>query len=484
VTATQPVTRAQAAIATRAKTTIRPMTTTRPMTEIAPVLAIAPVPAISWSPRARLPRLLAGIGGERTAGLREHERHYGPLPVARPSGGRSRGRHPERLIDVVEAAGLTGRGGSGFPVGRKMRSVAAGGGRKAVVANGAEGEPASRKDRLLLNRLPHLVLDGITLAAQAVGADEAYLCVHGTEGALLDRLDHALEERQAAGLDPVPIQLAGLPARYVSSEQSSIVQYLNGGPAKPTFSPPRPHERGVNGKPTLVHNVETLAHLALIARRGGRWFRSAGLPSAPGSMLVTVSGAVTRPGVYEIEMGTPAGQVVMLAGGPAEPLQALLVGGYFGAWLPVEAAWTAPMTHAGLKAMGGALGAGMVIALPAAACPIAETARVVRYLAEESAGQCGPCLFGLPALADALASLAYSGDSRERDRGIDDIAALIPLIEGRGACRHPDGATQLVRSLLTAFPADAHWHQWQGACDGVRRPPLLPLPRDEEREWD
>ena len=296
-----------------------------------------------------------------------------------------------------------------------MRSVAAGGGRKAVVANGAEGEPASRKDRLLLTRLPHLVLDGITLAAQAVGADEAYLCVHGTEGALLDRLDHALEERQAAGLDPVPIQVAGLPGRYVSSEQSSIVQYLNGGPAKPTFSPPRPHERGVNGKPTLVHNVETLAHLALIARHGDRWFRGAGLPSAPGSMLVTVSGAVSRPGVYEIEMGTPAGQVMMLAGGPAEPLQALLVGGYFGAWLPVEAAWTVPMTHAGLKAVGGALGAGIVIALPAAACPIAETARVVRYLAEESAGQCGPCLFGLPALADALANLAYSG-GRERDR--------------------------------------------------------------------
>ena len=473
VTAAQPVTRADTAIATRAMTATRPTTT------------IAPASVIPWSPRVRLPRLLTGIGAGRTAGLREHERHYGPLPA--PARGRFRSRRPERLIDVVEAAGLTGRGGSGFPVGRKMRSVAAGGGRKAVVANGAEGEPASRKDRLLLSRLPHLVLDGITLAAQAVGADEAYLCVHGTEGALLDRLDHALEERQAAGLDPVPIQLAGLPGRYVSSEQSSIVQYLNGGPAKPTFSPPRPHERGVNGKPTLVHNVETLAHLALIARRGNQWFRGAGLPSAPGSMLVTVSGAVARPGVYEIEMGTPVGQVVMLAGGPAERLQALLVGGYFGAWLPVKAAWTVPMTHAGLKAAGGALGAGMVIALPAAACPIAETARVVRYLAEESAGQCGPCLFGLPALADALAGLAYSGGSggsEGRDRSADDIAALIPLVEGRGACRHPDGATQLARSLLTAFPADADWHRWQGACDGVRRPPLLPLPDDEQRDWD
>jgi NADH:ubiquinone oxidoreductase subunit F (NADH-binding) len=281
--------------------------------------------------------------------------------------------------------------------------------------------------------------------------------------------------------DPVRIQVAGLPARYVSSEQSSIVHYLNGGPGVPTFSPPRPHERGVDGKPTLVHNVETLAHLALIARHGDRWFRGAGLPSAPGSMLVTVSGAVAWPGVYEIEMGTPIGQVMMLAGGPVEPLQALLVGGYFGAWLPAEAAWPVPMTHAGLKAAGGALGAGIVIAFPASSCPLAETARVARYLAEETAGQCGPCMFGLPALADALGHLAYSGG---RAGAIDQIAALLPVIEGRGACRHPDGATQLVRSVLRAFPADARWHEQRGACAGVARRPLLPLPDDDERDWD
>ena len=450
------------------------------MTAIQMGTAIVPAATATMavrSPRApqrtRLPRLLAGAGGP--CELREHERRYGPLP------GRAGGRRPERLIDVAEAAGLTGRGGAGFPAGRKMRSVAAGPGRKVVLANGAEGEPGSRKDWLLLTKVPHLVLDGITLAAQAVGADEAYLCVHGNEHVLLDRLGDAVEERRVAGLDPVPVQLAGLPGRYVASEQSSIVHYLNEGPAKPTFSPPRPHERGVHGKPTLVHNVETLAHLALIARYGDRWFRGAGLPSAPGSMLTTVSGAVRRPGVYEIEMGTPIGQVVMGAGGTAEPLQALLVGGYFGAWLPAEQAWQVPMTHMTLKAAGGALGAGIVIALPAMSCPIAETARVVRYLAEESAGQCGPCVLGLPALADALGHLAYSGG---RDGAVDDVAALIPLIEGRGACRHPDGATQLVRSLFRAFPADAHRHQLFGACEGVRRPPLLPLPGDEERDWD
>jgi len=428
------------------------------------------------SPGLRLPRLLAGISYYSVAGLRDHERQYGPLPLWGTSGR----RRPARLIDIVDASGLTGRGGAGFPTGRKMRSVASGPGSAVVVANGAEGEPASCKDRLLLTRLPHLVLDGITLAAHAVGAREAYLCVHGQESDLLDALDDAVAQRSAAGLDPVPIQVTGIPGRYVASEQSSIVQYLNGGPAKPTFSPPRPHQRGVHGRPTLVNNVETLAHLALIARFGDRWFRGVGLPSAPGSTLVTVSGAVARPGIYEIELGTPAGQVVLLAGGPAERPAALLVGGYFGAWLPAAAAWPVPMCHAALKAAGGAMGAGMVIVLPVSSCGLAETARVVRYLADENAGQCGPCMFGLPALADAMADLAYHGGRR---RALKRVASLAGLVAGRGACRHPDGAVQLVRSALRAFEADALRHDHRGPCPGVTRAPLLPVPSDADWDW-
>jgi len=424
---------------------------------------------------AALPRLLAGLEHyQQVLGLAEHERSYGMLWLRGPSGR----RRPERLIDIVEASGLTGRGGAGFPTGRKMRSVAGRGG-AVVVANGAEGEPASAKDRLLLTQLPHLVLDGITLAADAVGANEAYLCVHRQEHDLLDSLAAAAAERMRAGFDPVPVQITGIPGRYVSSEQSSIVQYLNGGPGKPTFSPPRPHESGVQGRPTLVNNVETLAHVALVARHGDRWFRTAGLPSAPGSMLVTVGGAVERPGVYEIELGTRLGELIMLAGGPAEDLQALLVGGYFGTWLPVEVAWPVRMTQASLRAVGGALGAGVVIALPDSSCGLAETARVLRYLAEQGAGQCGPCLMGLPALAGTLTDLAFHGG---RGKAADAVAALIPLIEGRGACRHPDGATQLVRSAMRAFSTDAGWHDHCGPCDGVGRAPLLPVPGDEEDE--
>jgi NADH:ubiquinone oxidoreductase subunit F (NADH-binding) len=412
--------------------------------------------------RRAVPRLLAGLSYHHLVGLAEHEGFYGPLPEV--------GR---RFIDVVDASGLTGRGGAGFPTGRKLRSVAVRRGKKVVVANGSEGEPASSKDRLLLTRLPHLVLDGIAVAVASVGASEAYLALHGHEKQLIAHLEAAIAERN----DPVPVQVTGIPAMYVSSEQSAVVQYINGGPGKPTFSPPRPHERGVRGLPTLVNNVETLAHLALIARHGDGWFRSAGLPAAPGSTLVTVSGAVNRPGVYEVEMGVPIGEVIMQAGGPAESLQALLVGGYFGAWLPVGTAWPVPLTHAALKATGGALGAGIIIALPESSCMLAETARVVRYLASEGAGQCGPCAFGLPALADAMAELAFHGG---RGRTAARISALIPLVEGRGACRHPDGVTQLVRSALRAAATDAHWHDEAGPCPGVRRAPLLPVPGDEE----
>jgi NADH:ubiquinone oxidoreductase subunit F (NADH-binding) len=421
--------------------------------------------------RTRVPRLLAGAGTSQPIGLLEHERLHGQLqlPAARVQRESAR-----RLIDLIERSGLTGRGGAGFPTGRKLRSVAASKGRPVVLANGAEGEPASAKDRMLLIRSPHLVLDGISLAAFAVGADRAFLALHRHEARLGANLEAAAEARAAAGIDEIPLEIVGIPGRYVSSEQSAIVQYLNGGPAVPTFSPPRTHERGFDGRPTLVNNVETLAHIALIARHGDRWFRSAGVPEAPGTMLVTVDGAVARPGVYEIELGMPVGAVLMLAGGLTEPPQAILTGGYFGTWLPAEIAWQLPLTRRDVTAAGGALGAGVIVALPESSCGLAETARVLRYLASETAGQCGPCVFGLPALADALADLAYQGERRVSGQ----VFALIGLVEGRGACKHPDGAAQLARSAFRAFSADVAWHRERGPCYGVRRRPVLPIPGD------
>ena len=252
--------------------------------------------------RGGLPRLLAGLSYYHPSHLADHERTYGPLPVV--------GR---RFIDVVDASGLTGRGGAGFPAGRKMRGVASGRGAKVVVANGVRVARASSKDRLLLTRLPHLVLDGVEAAAMAVGAADAYVCAHQHDTELLARLEAAVEERD----DRVRVTVTGVPGRYVASEQSALVQYLTGGPAKPRYTPPRPHRAW---RPRAADPGEQCRDACACGTDSpvrGPLVPGCQLPAAPGSMLVTVSGAVCRPGIYEIELGTPIGQVLGRAGGPS-----------------------------------------------------------------------------------------------------------------------------------------------------------------------
>src|SRR5205807_5942897 len=188
---------------------------------------------------------------------------------------------------------------------------------------------------------------------------------------------------------------------FVSGEETALVNRLGGGPAKPTFVPPRPFERGI-----LVQNVETLAQLALVARHGPHWFRSLGGEEEPGSALVTITGAVVRPGVYEVALGERLDRVLGAAGGPSEPLRALLVGGYFGGWVDASRAAWLRLLDADLRAAGAMLGARAIVALPATADGLRESARIARYLADESAGQCGPCVNGLAAIAGALERLA------------------------------------------------------------------------------
>jgi NADH:ubiquinone oxidoreductase subunit F (NADH-binding) len=411
-------------------------------------------------------------------GLEAHAARYGPVPPV-PSGPASQAQ----LIGAVERAGLTGRGGAAFPAARKMRAVTGAAARRGrrrgspvLIANGAESEPVSGKDAILLRQSPHLVLDGIALAAGAVGAARAFLCVDSGDPARPGHLRAAVAERQRAGLPGPEVRVVEVPGGYVASEESALVNFLNGGPAVPLYVPPRPFERGVASQPTLVHNVETLAHLALIARYGPGWFAAVGTREAPGSALVTMSGAVNRPGVYEIGLGLPAGELIGLAGGAAVPLQAILAGGYFGGWLPLPGAAAVPVSPPGLRSAGASLGAGVLIAVPAACCGLAETARVLRYLAGQSAGQCGPCTFGLPAIADALAHLAWQGRD---ERASEWLGSLLPLVGKRGACHLPDGAVALVASALRVFAGDLEQHLTRGPCPGAGRPPVLPVPRPQ-----
>jgi len=409
---------------------------------------------------SQAPGRLTGLFGAVT--LAEHRQRYGPLPAA----------DGPALIDAVRRAGLRGRGGAGFPTGRKLAAVAAGR-RPVVVANGCEGEPASAKDRTLLGNAPHLVLDGAVLAARAVGAARVVLCVHrGSPRA--QALAQAVASRPADG---VAVEVAQVPRRYVASEESALVHFLNDGEARPTSVPPRPFEKGVGGRPTLVDNVETLAHLALIAAGGPDWFRQLGTDSDPGTSLVTMAGAVAHPAIHEISLGVPLGQVIELAGGPAQELSAVLVGGYFGAWVPVRAAYRLPLSHDTPPGGGPALGAGALVALPAAACGLAETSRVFSYLAYESAGQCGPCQFGLPAVADQLRLLAAG---RLDPVGYRRLTSRLQVIAGRGACRHPDGAVRFAASGLAVFEDDVRAHLRGYPCAGVRYPAVLPVPHPRQ----
>ncbi len=421
---------------------------------------------------ARLPRLLNGIPDHGQMSLSEHMEIHGELPAGH--GRRNRRRSAASLVESIERAGLYGRGGAAFPTAVKLRAVAAARRRGIVVANGAEGEPASLKDRLLLEALPHLVLDGGSLAAAAVGASEVIVCVPQSASAAHHSIAQALRERERERYDSAAVRIVLVPDRYLAGQESALVNHINGGPAIPTLTPPLPFERGVQRRPTLINNVETLAHVALIARYGSEWFRELGSRGQPGSTLLTLSGAVAYPGVYEIEPGTPLGDLIAAAGGATSEVKALLLGGYSGAWLPGLLAYTLRLSAEQLAPYRAGLGPGIVLVLSEDACGVAETARVTRWLAAQTAGQCGPCVHGLNTIASAVEELAAGTAAAETERR---IARWASMVQSRGACAHPDGAVRFVSSALDVFAEEFAEHAHHGPCPACARPSELPLPQ-------
>ncbi len=443
------------------------------MTALAPTL-IEPLPTTVQRAAPALPRLLAGVPPRGALSLEEHIAIHGPPPA---TGGRRRRRARDRaalLVDEIERSGLLGHGGAAYPTATKMRAVASARGRAIVVVNAAEGEPASRKDRTLLHALPHLVLDGGILAAEAVGADEVIVCACQSADEGFESMAPAIEERAWASARSLRLHLATVPGHYVAGQESALVSYLNGGPAKPTFAPPLPFERGVRRRPTLVNNAETLAHVALIARHGASWFRQLGTASQPGSALVTLSGPVAHPGVYEIEHGASLSSLIQAAGGITARVRGALLGGYAGSWVAGELLNGVALSNEHLAAHGASLGAGVVLLLSEHACPVAETARVSRWLAGQSTRQCGPCVHGLDALATAVEEIAGGIAHARAGQRIERLASLTAR---RGACGHPDGAVNLILSALETFEAEFAEHARHGPCEGCARPPELPMPQ-------
>jgi NADH:ubiquinone oxidoreductase subunit F (NADH-binding) len=439
---------------------------------------IASRPSIDHGPDPQWPasqpttacwRLLSGPQASGAEPLAEHVARLG----RRPAGG-------SWLMDVLDASNLRGRGGAAFPTGRKWRSVAAGAGSPVVVVNLAEGEPASFKDRTLGALRPHLILDGAALAVESVAASHAVVYVGRAHAAAREALRSAARERRRLNRDECRFDIVDAPDRYVAGETSALVNRINGGPAKPTMTPPRPHEVGILGRPTLIQNAETMAHVALIARYGADWFRQVGTPESPGTALVTVLGPVLRPGVIEVDRGATVGAVIATAGGLTTPAQAVLLGGYFGTWVQASEAWNLRLDDQELAHHGTSLGCGVVLVLPAASCGLAETARILRYLAGESAGQCGPCVFGLDWIASAMERTARGvGDVSERDR----LVRWAGQIAHRGACHHPDGAVRLLASALRTFEGDLALHLVRQPCRSAQRATSILPPAPEGTGW-
>ena len=413
-------------------------------------------------------RLLSGVLPGVPPTLERHLATHGESPAIEVG----RGRPDARLIDETQRAGLIGHGGAGFATAVKLAAVAASRGRRIVVANAIESEPTSVKDRVLLERAPNLVIDGMIAACAAIGASEAVLAVGSSsvEGRL--SVEQALAERAGGHERRTHIRVVELPDRYVGGQESALVNALGGGPATPTFPPRRLHERGLGGRPTLVQNVETLAHLALIARHGAEWFRECGTAAHPGTSLVTVWGPGGAPVVHEIEHGLALTTLIEAAGSSTAHVRAVLVGGYAGTWIDGALSARVRLCNDGLAPFGGSLGAGSVVPLLTSACPVGEVARAARWLADQSAGQCGPCIHGLDALATALEEV-MRGSSR---RGQARIAELHPLLRGRGACAHPDGTSRFVQSAVEVFAEELADHARHGMCAACDTTGTLPLP--------
>jgi NADH:ubiquinone oxidoreductase subunit F (NADH-binding) len=373
--------------------------------------------------------------------LRSHLGRLGNRPVTTGPAG-------DELLADIAAERLTGCGGGHFPVARKWQRHQDAGGGGFLVGNGAESEPLSVKDAALMQLRPHLVLDGMACAAQATGARECVLWLHESAGATRSSMTRALAERAAANVNEPGVRITLAPDHYLSGESSSVVRALSGGPALPQFRRRPAALSGVDGQPTLIHNVETLARIGLIARR-----------IVPDSVLVTVATEQARTVVEMKRSGLLTD--ALAAAGFRGPLGAVLIGGYGGRWLAASAALAATLDPTGLARHHAVLGAGVLRPVRSDQCGLRVTAEIAEYLARSSAGQCGPCLYGLRSLADTLGALVVG---QARPQQLAQLHRHRAEIAGRGACHHPDGAVGMIASALDVFEHDVAAHLHRGRC--------------------
>lgn len=442
--------------------------------------------AVTLSPQIRIlpggeQRLLAGIGTLDPESLKAYQKAggYGGLKRALTE------KSPDEVITEIFAARLRGRGGAGFPVADKWRAArSAAGDRKIVVANLMAADPTSLGDRTLAEGNPHLILEGALIAAAAVGASEAILAVRRDWTLAIARLKQAVTDAEAAHLagylmlgTDVSVQVSvweGSGA-YVAGEETALIHALQGDRGMPLIRPPYPSETGLWGVPTVVHNAETLAHVAWILGHGSAKFAKVGPEEAPGTKLVTIAGAVKTPGLAEVAMGTSLADVMKLAGGSNGTLKAVFVGGPGAGALAADELAGTGYDYAALGALGAHIGSGSVLVTDATACMVATARFLLDYSAREACGKAVPCRIGTKRLVETLDRI-LAATPRPNDLVL--LRELSMKVADTALCRLESLAPRPMLTTLDRFADEYKAHAERGVClagscrtDAV--PPLL-----------
>jgi NADH-quinone oxidoreductase subunit F len=384
-----------------------------------------------------------------------YERHGGYEQLKRALGELK----PEDVVREVTASGLRGRGGAGFPTGRKWSFLPNDGRPRVLVCNGDEGEPGTFKDHLIIHRLPHLLVEGMILSAYAIQAHRAFIYLRGEFLAGSEILERAIREAQSrgylgrdilgSGFD-LELQLYRGAGAYICGEETALLESLEGKRGIPRMKPPFPATSGLYGLPTVVNNVETVATVPAILRLGGAAYASIGPEKSPGTRLFAVSGQVARPGVYEAELGTPLGELLYdLAGGPlpGRAIKCVIPGGSSVPLLTAEQLDT-PMDFESVARAGSLLGSGGVVVMDDSTCIVHASHILVKFYRHESCGKCTPCREGTLWLDQVLARLEV-GQGSEED--LDLILDLADNIAGKTFCALGDAAVAFVASAIRHF---------------------------------
>jgi NADH-quinone oxidoreductase subunit F len=380
---------------------------------------------------------------------------------------------PEDVVKVVSDAGLRGRGGAGFPTGKKWQFTReAPGEPRYLILNGGEDEPGSKKDRVLLENLPHLVIEGTALAAYAIGATKAFLYINANYAVAIKTITAALAEAKAAGYwgenilgsdFALDIEIVPAPHNYVAGEDTAVLEVIEGRKAWPRQKPPFPVTIGLYGKPTSVNNVETLANVPPIVLRGAQWYRKFGTAESSGTMIFSLDDDLNRPGVYELPFGTPLRYLIEECGGGlknGKKIKAIMPAAPSSAYLPPEKIDT-PLDHNSMRDAGAALGCGVVRLVAEGTCIVEEVIKISEFFTMESCGQCPACRMETNTLTSLLKKVQAGQGGQPI---LEQFAKVLAFNKGKGFCNLIVMPGPPIESALRVFPADFEAHLSTGKC--------------------